>query len=115
MRCLKQNLKVNKHIYKVLLDYSIYSNNLYNYAQYVCRQYYFSTNQYIGINQLSLQVSSNQNYKLLPAQSAQQIIRQVDKNYRSFFALLRKKKEGHYTQKVNIPRYRKKGDKYNIT
>jgi hypothetical protein len=52
VKTLKQNLKVNKDIYKVLLDFSHYSNNLYNYALYVCKQYYFQTNKYIGHKQL---------------------------------------------------------------
>ena len=90
MKTIKQNLKLNKNQYKILKDYSHYSNNLYNYALYVVRQYYFQTNKYIGYQKLNDETKINENYRLLPSQSAQQILRLVDQNFRSFFALLRK-------------------------
>ena len=114
MKTLKQHLKLNKNQYKILKDYSHYSNNLYNYALYIVRQYYFQTNKYIGYQKLDKETKSNENYRLLPAQSAQQILRLVDQNFRSFFSLSRKKKIGQYNGKIHIPNYLNKNKCYNI-
>ena len=114
MRTLKQHIKLNKSQYKILLDYSHYSNNLYNYALYVVNEYFKQTGKYIGYIELEKQIKSNDNYRLLPAQSAQQIIRLVDQNFRSFFVLLKKKGEGKYDDKINIPKYKKKGSCFNV-
>lgn len=111
---LKQNIKLNKSQYKIFKDYSHYSNNLYNYALYICNQYFKETNKYIGLKTLEKQVKFNKNYKLLPAQNSQQLLRLVDKNYRSFFSLLRKKKLGQYNDNINVPKYKKKGSCFNI-
>jgi len=115
MRTLKQEIrKITKKDYKILYDYSKYSNNLYNYSLYFIRQFYFNTNKYIGLKELEKEVKNNENYKLLPSQSAQQILKLVDKNFRSFFALLRKKKNGQYHDKINIPKYKEKNGLFNI-
>ena len=55
------------------------SNNLYNEANYVVRQEFFATNKWIRYNELyhSLKISSN--YTALPAQTAQQTLRLIDK------------------------------------
>ena len=114
LKTLKQTLHLNKNQYKILRDYAHYSNNLYNYGLYIIRQYYFETGKYLGYNKLEKEVKLNENYRLLPVQSAQQILRLLDKNFRSFFALLRKKNLGQYTDKINIPKYKNKGGMFNI-
>jgi len=114
LKTIKQNLKLNKNQYKILKDYSHYSNNLYNYALYVVRQYYFQTNKYIGYQKLNDETKINENYRLLPSQSAQQILRLVDQNFRSFFALLRKKNMGQYNGKIKFPNYLGKNKCFNV-
>ncbi len=114
MKTLKQTLHLNKNQYKILRDYAHYSNNLYNYGLYIVRQYYFETGKYLGYNKLEKEVKLNENYRLLPVQSAQQILRLLDKNFRSFFALLRKKNLGQYNDKISIPKYKNKGGMFNI-
>jgi putative transposase len=111
MRTLKQHLrKLTKSQYQVLRDFCHYSNNLYNYSLYVCKQYYEQTGQYIGYNQLWHEVKANENAKLLPSQMSRQTVMLVDKNFRSFFALLQRKKRGEYAADVHPPRFRKRGD-----
>lgn len=113
MKTYKQHIrKLSKESFQVFKDFTHYSNNLYNYSLYVIRQYYFETGKYLGLSQLLKEVKDNENYKLLPAQSSQQIVRLVDKNFRSFFALLRKKQQGQYLQKVKIPKYLPKNSNY---
>lgn len=113
-KTIKQHIKnLSKENYLQLKDFCKYSKNLYNYGSYITRQYFFNNAKYIGLNNLMREVKDNENYKLLPAQSAQQIIRLIDKNYRSFFALLRKKAKGQYNEKVNIPHYKPKESYFN--
>lgn len=114
MKTLKQKLRLTKEQYRMVKDFSHYSNNLYNVAIYISKCYFQETGKYIGLKLLESECKKNENYKLLPSQSAQQIIRLVDKNYRSFFALLRKKNQGQYTDKINSPKFKEKGGTFNI-
>jgi IS605 OrfB family transposase len=59
-------------------------------------------------------VSTNDNYKLLPAQCSQQIVKLIDQNFRSFMALLKKKNRGKYSGNIQTPKYRKKGSLYDV-
>ena len=95
-------------------DYSHYSNNLYNYSLYIANNYFKQTGKYIGYGVLEKEVKSNENYNLLPVQSSQQIVKLVDQNFRAFFALLKKKNAGQYDDKIQIPKYKKKGDCFNV-
>ena len=38
----------------------------------------------------------------------------MDQNFRSFFAILKKKKIGQYDDNIQSPKYKKKGDCFNI-
>lgn len=115
MRTLKQHLrKLTKDQYRVLRDFCHYSNNLYNYSLYVCKQYYEQTGQYIGYNQLWREVKENENAKLMPVSIAQQTVILVDKNFRSFFALLKRKQHGSYFADVHPPHFRKRGDVFSL-
>lgn len=52
----------------------------------------------------------NRNYALLQAGVSQQILRVVDRSFKSFFNLIRKAKSGDYRfHDISIPHYRKKG------
>ena len=113
IKTLKQHIRLNKIQYKILKDYSHYSNNLYNYSLYIANQFFKETGKYIGYVNLEKEVKSNENYKFLPVQSSQQIVKLVDQNFRSFFSLLKKKNKGEYDDKIKSPKYKKKGDCFN--
>ena len=114
MRVIQSNVKTSSKDYKHLLNYSHYSNNLYNFALYNVNEYFKETVKYIGRFNLEKQIKDNENYKLLPAQTSQQIIKLIDQNFRSFIALLKKKNKGQYSGQVNTPKYRKKGGLYDV-
>jgi len=111
---LKQHIRLNKKQYKILLDYAHYSNNLYNVCVYNAKLHFKETNKYISLKELMNLAQLNENYKLLPSQTSQQIVRLVDKNFRSFFALLRKKKLGQYNDNIKEPNFKIKGGLFNI-
>ena len=86
------------------------SKNLYNEANYVIRQEFFSTRKWIHYNNIYQLLKNSENYKSLPAQSAQQTLKLLDKNWKSFFNSM-KEWEMHpdkFKEKPRIPSYRKK-------
>jgi putative transposase len=93
------------------------SRALYNSALYESNIYFNETGKYIGFGKLDKLMKnhkSNPMYRFLPAQLSQQILRKLDKNYTSFFKLLKKKSNNDYDKKINTPKYKKKGSKYNL-
>ena len=91
------------------------SKNLYNVALYHIRQYYKETGKYLSYNKLAktLSDSNNLDYRAIPyAQSAQQVLRQVDNQYKAFYAAIKSKKmQG---KKVRLPKYKDKENGSNI-
>lgn len=76
------------------------SKNLYNVALYNVRQFYFENKKYLDYVKNFHQTKTSVDYKALPAKVANQTIKLVDKNFKSFFSLL---KNGYTTAK--IPKY----------
>ena len=90
------------------------SKNLYNQALYRIRQHYFSTKEYLNYysNVKQLTKEKQTDYVALPAKVAQWVVKQVDQNFRSFFASLKSNKVNH---KVSIPKYLVKDSRYMLT
>jgi len=65
------------------------SKNLYNEAIYIIRQEFFKTGKWIRYNDLAFQLKTSENYKELPSQTAQQILKIVDRNWKSFFRAIK--------------------------
>ena len=108
MRLVEQHiLKSNNKHYKEINDLCHKSKNLYNATLYAVRQYFFETNKYLSYNSIDKQFreTNNIDYRSLPIQTSQQIMRIVDKNFKSFFKLLNLKRNNNYNKKVQIPHY----------
>ena len=106
---LTQQIIINqKHKYYAGLDYlCLLAKNLYNVALYNIRQQYFKDKTYLNYNALDKLLSYNVDYKAIPyRQSAQQILRSVDKTYNSFFKGI--KSDKNKGKKVRLPRYKDK-------
>lgn len=112
MRTISNNLRLNKEQFSLLKYYSKEANSLYNCALWTCKEYYKSTGTYIGLSSLDKEMQKNEHYKNMISYNAQAIIRLVDKNYRIFFALLKRKLSGTYQQTLHEPSYRRKNDYY---
>ena len=91
------------------------SKNLYNVALYHIRQYYKETGKYLQCGELikKLSHSNNVDYRAMPyAQSAQQVLRQVDNQYKAFYAAIKSNKmQG---KKIRLPKYKDKENGRNI-
>ena len=100
---------LSKQEYTMLREMCQYSNNLYNVAVYTIRQHYFDTQQFLRYEENYPICKGNENYGLLQAGVAQQILKMADRSFRSFFWLLQKVKSGDYGSKaVRLPYYREK-------
>ena len=91
------------------------SKNLYNVVLYHIRQYYKETGKYLSYNKLAktLSDSNNLDYRAMPyAQSAQQILKQVNNQYKAFYAAIKSKKMKG--KKVRLPKYKDKENGRNI-
>ena len=112
----KHIIKSNHEFYKDLIEMMHLSKNLYNAALYNVRQYYFkvkddTTVKYKYLNYYAnwrlMKSTQNPDFKALPTHIAAYVVRQVDNNFSSFFALLKKKNIGMYTLPVQMPQYLK--------
>ena len=104
---------LSKQEYTMLREMCQYSNNLYNVAVYTIRQHYFDTQQFLQYEENYPICKKNENYGLLQAGVAQQILKMADRSFRSFFSLLHKVKSGDYRSKdVRLPHYREKGGRF---
>ena len=106
---------LSKQQYALLKEMCRYSNNLYNVALYNIRQHYFNTKKFLTYESNYHECKTNENYGLLQAGISQQIMKVVDRSFKSFFNLIKKCKQGDYRyHDVNIPHYRKKGGMFNL-
>ena len=108
LQLTQQIIITQKHKYYAGLDYlCLLAKNLYNVALYNIRQQYFKDKTYLNYNALDKLLSYNVDYKAIPyRQSAQQILRSVDKTYSSFFKGI--KSDKNKGKKVRLPRYKDK-------
>ena len=103
---VKQQLKhLSKEEYLSLRELSHTAKNLYNQAVYNIRQYYFQENKYLNYQKNNSLLKSSDNYKTLNSNMSQQILKEVDGSFKSFFGLLKKKNKGIYNAKVKLPNY----------
>ena len=103
---VKQQLKhLSKEEYLSLRELSHTAKNLYNQAVYNIRQYYFQENKYLNYQKNNSLLKSSENYKTLNSNMSQQILKEVDGSFKSFFNLLKKKNKGMYNAKVKLPNY----------
>jgi putative transposase len=87
------------------------SKNLYNQANYLVIQELEQTNKWLRYLELNQQLKdSSINYRLLKAQTSQQILKVVDKNWSSYFKAIKdwKQNPNKYRGKPNPPRYKPK-------
>lgn len=103
---VKQQLKhLSKEEYLILRELCHTAKNLYNQAVYNIRQYYFDERKYLNYVENNKFLKSSENYKTLNSNMAQQILKEVDGAFKSFFRLLKLKSKGEYKEKVKLPKY----------
>src|SRR6266581_3416121 len=61
------------------------SKNLYNAALYEIRQSFIRSGMYLSYNKMDKIMQKHEAYKALPRKVSQQVLRLLDKNWKSFF------------------------------
>ena len=102
---IRQQPNLSKEELIVLRELSHTAKNLYNEALYSIRQYFFKNGSYLNYYNNYSEIKNSINYKLLNSNMAQQILKEVDGSFKSFFSLKRLKDKGKYDDKVKIPHY----------
>ena len=112
----KQQLKhLSKKEYLALKELCFLSKNMYNVALYSVRQYYFAEKKFLNYAKNYHLCKDNENFALLNSNSAQQIMKVVDRNFKSFFSLIELAKKGRYQyQDIKIPKYLPKDGYFNL-
>ena len=104
---IKQQVKhLSKEDYKSIKHLCHIAKNLTNQAIYNVRQYYFNEGEYLNYEKNYALLKSSENYKTLNSNMAQQILKEVDGSFKSFFGLLKLAKKGKYAFKdCKLPNY----------
>ena len=97
-----------------------WSKDLYNAALYNIRQHYFESKNDSTIKYKFLSYVENwrrlkdtDSFKKLQSHTSQEVLKQVDRDFKSFFSLVCKKNNGEYTNRCRIPKYKDK-DGFNV-
>ena len=115
MQLVEQHIiKKSDPLYKELDKMCFLSKNLYNQSLYRVRQYYFENKKYLTYANIvnSLTQEQQVDYISLPRKVSQWVCKQVDNNFKSFFASLKSKNVNH---KVRIPQYLDKNSRNILT
>lgn len=104
---IKQQAKrLSKDDYKSIKELCHIAKNLVNQAIYNVRQYYFTEGEYLNYEKNYHLLKNSDNYKMLNSNMAQQILKEVDGSFKSFFGLLKLAKKGKYTfRDCRLPHY----------
>ena len=104
---MKQQVKqLTKEDYKNLKLLSHIAKNLANEAIYNVRQYYFQESEYLNYEKNYVLLKNSINYKMLNSNMAQQILKEVDGSFKSFFGLIKLAKKGKYNYRdIKLPNY----------
>jgi len=113
-RVEKHILKQNNEYYSLIDDFCLKAKNLYNHANYIIRQEFCSSNKWIRYSDLDSILKKDKDYpdyaNMPTAQSAQQILRLLDKNWVSFFKSIKdwSKHKDKYLGRPKLPKYKSK-------
>ena len=104
---VKQQVKhLSKEDYMTIKKLCHTAKNLFNEAIYNVRQYYFTESEFLKYEKNYTLLKNSPNYKALNSNMAQQILKEVDGSFKSFFGLLKLAKQKKYAFKnCKLPYY----------
>lgn len=113
--------QVEKHIikkshphYSMFCEYTHLAKNLYNHANFLVRNEFTNTGKWIRYQELDKILRHDDTYpdytNMPAAQSAQQILRLLDRNWKSFFNSIKdwSKNKDKYSGRPRLPKYKPK-------
>jgi putative transposase len=117
-RVEKHLIKASHPYYEMLVGFCHDSKNLYNHANYIVRKTFIDTKKWIRYAELDKLLKLDTEYldyaNMPTAQTAQQTLRLLDKNWKSFFKSIKdwSKHKEKYLGRPKIPKYLKKTGQY---
>lgn len=111
---LVERIQINKQAHPLewveCLSLCYISKKLYNTGLHQFNQQYKENKTFLSYETLVSQLKSDINFKRLPAKVSQQTLKLLSQNIKSFFALKQSDKlTNEQKQKLNLPKYYKKG------
>ena len=119
-RVEKHLIFYNNPYFKLLDEFCFKSKNLYNFANYNIRQEFIHNNIYLPYNKMDKLLKQDDlsfDYKQMPgAKIAQQTLRLLDKNWKSFFVSIKDYSihPDKYLGRPKLPKYKKKNGRHNL-
>lgn len=110
----KYVIKRNHSYYDMFCEFTHQSKNLYNHANYLVRKEFVETGKWLRYQQLDKLLKQDVDYpdymNMPGAQSAQQTLRLLDTNWKSFFRSIKdwSKNKDKYLGKPKLPKYKPK-------
>jgi putative transposase len=113
----KHNISIKHKYYKELDNLAFLSKNLYNMALYNIRQQYFNFKTYLTYNDNYELIKSQKNdYESLPRMVSQQVLRQLNTEFSTYFKALKSynKNPEKFKGRPQMPKYKDKKKGRNI-
>ena len=84
-RVEQHQIKSIHYLYHYCNDICFKSKNLYNYANYLVRQEFIKNGNWLKYYDLNNLLKNEDVYKQLPSQTSQQVLKLLERNWKSFF------------------------------
>ena len=120
-RVEKHKIKQSNTYYPLIDNFCFNAKNLYNHANYLIRQEFVNSGNWLRYTDLDKTLKADidyPDYKNMPtAQSAQQLLRLLDRNWKSFFKSIKdwKNNKDKYLGKPKLPKYKDKNGRCVLT
>ncbi len=117
MRQVERHIvKENSAIWKQIDELCFLSKNLYNHANYIVRQSFIFERVYLGYNKIYHLVKDKPDYQALPRKVSQQVLKGLDKNWKSFMSasIAYKENPKSFTGRPKLPKYKHKTQGRNL-
>ncbi len=111
MQLVEQHVIARRDPRFALIDQAAFAaKNLYNLANYLIRQSFIWEKRYLGYAAIYHQVKHTDAYRALPCKVSNDILRQLDKNWRAFFAACEAYQEdpSKFVGRPKLPGYKDK-------
>lgn len=104
--CERHIIKKSHPFYNECDNLTFLAKNLYNSTLYYQRDSFFNKDfkNYYDVNRVFTH-GNQKDYRALPSKVSKQVQMLVDKSFKSYFALVKKKQSNDYSRRVKIPGY----------